>query len=142
MSVAQEDIYEAQATYQAFKLVEPSWAQYSSNETLEAENMEVLVNFGRENLTGGLKAFALLGAWQISFRECLKLGTLEADENHPRHPARVAAQNHARNAQAEAIAFRTRVQGMSSTGIKEAASKEPGFLQQYEALVKSERVRR
>ena len=89
--------------------------------------MEALVNFGKENFTGGLKSFALIGAWQLAFRECLRQGLIEADENHPKHPAKVAAANAERKAAEDAAAFRVRVQAMSAAQMKEAAATEPGF---------------
>jgi hypothetical protein len=141
MSFNQEDLLEARDCYAAFKLMEPTWASFCTSEELEAANMEALVDFGKENFTGGLKAFALIGAWQIAFRECSRQGLLEADENHPRHPDKVAAANAERKAAVDAAAFRVRVQAMSSAQIKEAARTESGFEQKYAALTAGERVR-
>ncbi|MGB8800705.1 MAG: hypothetical protein WCC97_08460 [Candidatus Acidiferrales bacterium] len=132
---------EAQDCYAAFKLMEPTWASFCTSEELEAANMEALVNFGKKSFTGGLKAFALIGAWQIAFRECSRQGLLKADENHPKYPARVAAQQAEANAIKEAAAFRVRVQGMSAAQMKEAARTEPGFEQKYAALTAGEKVR-
>ena len=141
MPYDQEDILEAQDCYATFKLMERDWAPYCSSEELEAANMEALVNFGKENFTGGYKAFALIGAWQLAFRSCQGAGVLEADEDHPRHPDRVAQANADRKDAEDAAAFRIRVQGMSAAQIKQAAASEPGFTQKYEALTRGERVR-
>lgn len=141
MAIEQEDLLEAQDCYAAFKLMEPTWASFCTSEELEAANMEALVEFGKENFTGGLKAFALIGAWQLAFRECSRQGLLEADENHARHPYKVAAANAERKAAADAAAFRIRVQAMSSAQMKEAARTEPGFTERYAALTKGEKVR-
>jgi len=141
VTIEQEDLLEAQDCYAAFKLMEPTWASFCTSEELEAANMEALVEFGKENFTGGLKAFALIGAWQIAFRECSRQGLLEADENHPRHPDKVAAANAERKAAVDAAAFRVRVQKMSAAQMKEAARTEPGFEQKYAALTAGEKVR-
>ena len=128
MAINQDDILDAQDAYKVFKLAEPSWAAYCSDEDLEAQNMEALVDFGKENFTGGLRAFGLLGAWMLAFQECKKNGTIEADESHPKHPAKLAAAAAAVKTQSDADAFRIRVQGMSSTQMKEAAKTEPGLV--------------
>jgi hypothetical protein len=141
VAIEQEDLLEAQDCYAAFKLVEPTWASFCTDEDLEASNMEALVNFGKENFTGGLKAFTLIGAWQLAFQECKKNGSIQADENHPLHPEKVAARQAEANAINEAAAFRVRVQKMSAAQMKEAARTEPGFTERYEALTRGERVR-
>ena len=141
MAIDQNDILDAQDAYKVFKLAEPSWAAYCTDEDLEAQNMEALVDFGKENFTGGLRAFSRLGAWQLAYQECKKSGTIAADENHPKHPAKVAAALAGMKAQSDADAFRIRVQGMSSAQMKEAAKTEPGFTERYAALAKGEKVR-
>lgn len=141
MAIDQDDILDAQDAYKVFKLAEPSWAAYCADEDLEAQNMEALVDFGKENFTGGLRAFGLLGAWQLAFSECRRQGLIEADESHPKHPDKVAAALAAARAQSDADAFRIRVQGMSSAQMKEAAKTEPGFTERYAALAKGEKVR-
>src|SRR5271156_1382761 len=98
MPYTQEDALDGQDAYKVFKIAEPTWAPYCTDEELEAANMEALVNFGRENFSQGIKAFGLLGAWQLAFQECKKSGSIEADENHPRHPDKVAAANAAAKA--------------------------------------------
>jgi hypothetical protein len=138
---SEEDVAAGSDTYNVFKLTTPSWAPYCTSNDLEAENMERLATFARENLTGGLRSLSLVGAWQLSFRECARLGLLEADESHPRHPQRVVAENELRNAASEAAAFKARVQAMSSFQIKQAGVREPGFSERYAALVAGERTR-
>jgi hypothetical protein len=141
MPYDERDLAEAQDCYAAFKLMERDWAPYCTNEDLEAANMEALVNFGKENFADGYKAFALIGAWQLAFRSCQSQGLLEADENHPRHPDKLAEQQAKATAAQEAAAFRIRVQGMSAAQMKEAARTEPGFRERAEALTKGEKVR-
>jgi hypothetical protein len=132
--ITEDDLLDAQDVYKVFKTITPEWKPYCSSEELEAANMEALCGWGRENLTGGLRAFGLLGGWQISFQECVRQNLLEADERVAETQAKAAAIK-------DAAAFRVRVQKMSAGQMKEASRTEPDFLQKYEALTKSTKVR-
>lgn len=80
MSATSNELRECQAAYDLFKMATgEAYAGAYLTPAVEDQNLRAACEWGTKNLPGGFAAFKEIGAFDISFRECVKNGTLRRD---------------------------------------------------------------
>jgi hypothetical protein len=79
MPIPDELIFEAEDTYNAWKIAAGELFAPFATEAVAEFNTDVMVAWAKDNLPYSLNSLTKIGGWEISFRSCLAAGTLQRD---------------------------------------------------------------